>query len=297
MGWFNKLFSKLAVDKTDIVRKILSKSNFDCSFSEKPCNQVEHTQTEKNKVPTIDCTNEYNLAFNYLTENWLKYTRYEEFLSLDENDRFPILTFIYECFNYHPSIIAKNLAKKYPQYEKKLLHFISWIESARIMRKVHNIRNKERGTRYYYITSHQENAELNNTIISIDDTDKINECWINDQGVWCRYFYTELFFTLDNYQKDLSIIKIFHNDKLHIFKRKDFIKYCEENGLNIKLRKTPQSKRFKNVLDECNIEYDKDTKLTLKFTLQKLKDKFGVNNVPPEYLKELLGVFENNVHK
>lgn len=204
----------------DILKKIFKKSE---------TQEVLHTELKsENKIPVIDVSEPAEHAKQELLEQWEKFANYDEIIQIDEADREMLLKDIYESWNIHG--IPKFFREKYKKYDEKLINFIYRKENARhhIRLALYSQKNLNDWYRLFWSTEPSNDYTFNGAICQAKDI--LN--FTNEFDYWENNCYYPL-----NIRPALLIndklIKLYHNNSLHLFNIRDFKKYRDEHNIDL----------------------------------------------------------------
>lgn len=192
-------------------------------------------QTEvkfENKVPVIDVSEPAERAKEELLSQCEKFLNYDEILQIDETDRKMLLKDIYE--NWNIAGIPKFFREKYSKYDKELIEFIYRKENGRcnIWIKLYHYENNNLNPNNWYrlfwtVDTPNDNT-FNGAICQIRDI--LN--FTNEFDYWQNGYYYFLNIRPALLYKD-ALIKLYHNNSLHLFNIKDFKKYRDEHNIDL----------------------------------------------------------------
>lgn len=226
MSWIDKLFSKWAVDKSDIIKKILSKSNIKHSVSEK--------QKTKRNIPTIDCSDEVSKIKHSLLSDCDKNFNYEELNEFENKEQ--IIEFIlnnWSLVNLDRILMKKLYGEQYykiPNSEEiqEKLDYICLREKSRIMHLIHKEKYLKDNFIWCKLNTLDVKDELNGALCLLEDVDKLPWMRQRSNGKWFIRFNFIPTYNTDNSKRK---VKFYHNGEFHKMYNKDFELYCEENNL------------------------------------------------------------------
>ena len=200
-------------------------------------------------VPVIDYSKEMSDLITFLKKNYTQFCNYTEILNISESDRLPMMSYIWERWNYHD--IDKNFFEIYQQYSREDLDFIVFKEKKRLtaysksIYGVGRIQDKDGNVKYsqpYYYDCRSNNEK--NRVYNggdIQPVDFIRIClpadlpqmfnvWRNENGRFDFYGFRIFSFSTKDYKK-VKQISFFIKDKFVEFTPEEFKKYCEQHNL------------------------------------------------------------------
>lgn len=201
-------------------------------------------------IPVIDYSKEMSEIIKFLKKNYTQFCNYTEILNISESDRLPMMSYIWERWNYHD--IDKNFFEIYQNYLREDLDFIVFKEKKRLTayrKSIYGVGHTEDAKTekrtyhqpYYYDCrcSKERNKVYNGgNIQPIEfiriclpaDLPKMFNCWRTETGHFDYYGFGIFPFETKKY-KQVKQISFFIKDKFVDFTPEEFKKYCETEGL------------------------------------------------------------------
>lgn len=158
---------------------------------------------------TIDVTEELKIAFKEAINDWQSFLNYDEILRIDENDRLPLLKFIWSNGTRRSEYIYDDLRfVEFPQYNSQDLRLIAHIESFRINTYLKKNKWKEGGCIFVRYYSNRDASEKNIIrLCHINDMPFVLKEWHTENGYTDWYYFSPI---ITNIYKDNSIEKIYY---------------------------------------------------------------------------------------
>lgn len=250
----------------DIIRKFFNKND------EKKQDLSKEEISTKREVPVMDASEPAARARQELLENRDKFLTYDDILRINENDRYTLLKDIYDNWGIHG--IPEFFKEKYSKYDKNLIEQIYVRENNRL-----NMRIKA----YHYLNMQSKDIWLTifgvlrtctggtgieynwcicqgRDFLELNLTNKL-ECFLDNNKYWGMDIISNSLGVIMkdfNYNNDVNLndIRLYHNGELHIFSKKEFLKYKEKYNLNnLYLTKQERDKvRHQELLEIKNIQ-------------------------------------------
>lgn len=229
-----------------------------------------------NSLAIIDVTKPVQKAKQELLLNWEKFANYDDILQIDEKERYELLKDIYDNWNIHGT--PEFFKEKYVNYNEKIIEQINTKEGCRLnlRLKVYHFQNqtKCKSLNSNWLTIFSGNSSIitgpglnyNWCMCTYNDFLELNltndlDCFLDNNKYWGMDIISNSLGVIMkdfNYNNDVNLndIRLYHNGELHIFSKKEFLKYKEKYNLNnLYLTKQERDKvRHQELLEIKNIQ-------------------------------------------
>lgn len=209
-----------------------------------------------NKNFTIDVTNDINNFIEDTQKNYIKYCNYPQILKVNENDRIPLLVYIWK--NNTLINLIKKVQEKFPQYDYTILNYICNIENARITNYCHMQRYlkdfKNRGIANFvqYYTSEESQSFYNKNykknqkwarLVHIEDMVHATNIFKRNDNSFSNYIYSTPIISCDD--KNIDKIFLFKNGNYIEMGISEFKTYCEQKNIIYPLWLPPEENKVR----------------------------------------------------
>lgn len=243
--WQNSYYIKNAAQAYEKYNDFFKKAKY---------KKIESNSSQENPL-LIDISDEMNNIIQDRLNNFEKYLNYDEILHIKEEDRLPLLQYIWGNWYLHSSSIFDTLKFVFFEYDSKDIEIIVMKEHKKLIATFKAKNYKDKGVDFleYYSNEERHNSNANSKevknwirICYVEDMPNITDAWFIDEKHIDKYTFLitmpNLYSRLNN-RKSITLkqqpefVELWLNGKINKMSTEEFYEYCEENNIDILIEK------------------------------------------------------------